>query len=110
MTFKEWPLVCGCGFKGKVLAWDYDFPLTCPDCKNEAALNEPRINSAHGIVTDGIPGGIMIRHGLCNADGSPRRYDSITDIKREANKRGLIIGGDTPKPYKVAWDGIRTDK
>jgi hypothetical protein len=38
---------------------------------------------------DDIPGGLEIRHGLCNADGSPRKYYSKTEIAREAKKRGL---------------------
>jgi hypothetical protein len=32
---------------------------------------------------------VTIRHGLCNADGSPRRYTSKSEIAREAARRGL---------------------
>ena len=39
---------------------------------------------------DSIPGGLEIAHGLCNADGTPRRYDSRSDIRREAQARGLV--------------------
>ena len=58
-----------------------------------------------GIVPDGIPGGIEIKHGLCNPDGTPRRYYSMTEIKQEANRRGLTMMGDTPKPYRIRWEG-----
>lgn len=108
-TYKNWTVECGCGFEGKTWGWSYDFPLPCPNCgENKVELPTPK--QVHGIVPDDIPGGILIKHGLCNKDGSPKRYYSKTEIKREANKRGLIIGGDTPKQYKVAWDGIRTDQ
>lgn len=109
-TYKEWASVCECGFKGGIWGWTYEMPFTCPSCGQSAELAGALVTPAHGISTDSIPGGIMIRHGLCNPDGSPRRYDSMTEIRREANKRGLVMVGDTPKQYKVAWDGIRTDK
>jgi hypothetical protein len=53
------------------------------------------------VVSDGIPGGVLIPHAICNPDGSPKRYDSKTDIKRALNKAGYTIAGDTPKPYRV---------
>ena len=53
---------------------------------------------------------VWIRHGLCNTDGSPRRFRSKTEIKRAANERGWIHADDTPgKPYRVAWSGRRKD-
>ncbi len=58
-----------------------------------------------GIITDEIPGGIEIKHGICNPDGTPKRYYSKTEIRRAANERGYTISGDTPRPYKVAWNG-----
>lgn len=53
---------------------------------------EPR--PSHTVVGDEIPGGVLIKHGICNEDGTPRRYDSKTEIRREAAKRGLVWGGD----------------
>ena len=50
--------------------------------------------SAASIKTDSIPGGLMIEHGLCNPDGSPRRYDSQTEITKECNRRGLTRWSD----------------
>ena len=41
-----------------------------------------------GVIGDDIPGGIEIRHGLCNEDGSPRRYYSHSEIEKECKKRG----------------------
>ena len=57
------------------------------------------------IDVDGLAS-VEIRHGICNPDGSPRRYYSKTEIKRAANEKGLVLVGDTPgKPYKVNWSG-----
>jgi hypothetical protein len=64
-------------------------------------LVDNRIDRSAGIVPDGIPGGKLIPHAICNPDGSPKRYYSNTEIKRALNKAGYSILGDTPKPYKV---------
>ena len=42
-----------------------------------------------GVIPDDIPGGILIKNGICNEDGSPRRYYSRSEMKREADRRGL---------------------
>lgn len=42
-----------------------------------------------GVIDDSIPGGLWISNGLCNRDGTPKRYDSHSDIRKEAYKRGL---------------------
>jgi hypothetical protein len=44
---------------------------------------------------------MLVPHAICNPDGSPKRYDSKTDIKRALNRAGYTIAGDTPKPYRV---------
>ena|SRR3990167_9034259 len=107
ITLREWPCICACGFQNKIRGWSNDFPFSCPDCGSPVELYAEERGSAPGIVTDDIPGGYTIRHGLVNADGSPRTFYSKSDIKRAANKAGLTISGDTPKPYKVQWDGLR---
>jgi hypothetical protein len=60
-----------------------------PTCHCGAATDILWTGRAAGVVDDSIPGGIWIRHGLCNADGSPRRYDSHTEMRKEAAKRGF---------------------
>lgn len=112
MTFKEWPLICPtCGTHTKEMAWDYQLPLSCGTCHGPLALDYGTKQQSAGIATDDIPGGMEIKHGICNPDGSPKRYYSKTEMKRAANERGYTIAGDTPKPYKVAWSGRqkRTD-
>ncbi len=84
------------------------FPL-CAKCGEQTSI----LWSAAGnvaVIGDDIPGGIEMKHGICNPDGTPKRYYSKTEIKIAANKRGLSWGDDTPgKPYNVKWDGRRTD-
>ena len=112
MTMKEWPIwcpICDEGFKK--LGWDYELPLGCPKCNAPTYLNYPQqFDRAPGLVTDDIPGGVEIRHGIMNDDGTPKRYYSKTDIKRAANEKGLVWGDDTPgKPYKVKWSGRKQE-
>jgi len=67
-----------------------------PFCKGNPSDHGYGVNSAIG---DDIPGGIEIRHGLCNIDGSPRVYYSHSEIRREAEKRGLTnVVTHVPKP------------
>lgn len=107
-TFKQFLGVCyeaDCPEQNnvqKVFGWSYDLPLPCPACTHTLShITEHGPNQTVYIATDDIPGGIEIRHGICNEDGSPRRFYSKTEIKREANRRGVTLHGDTPKPYKV---------
>lgn len=101
MRFKEWQTECKCGFKGGQMGWDYDLPFACPKCDLDTDLVSDVVGRSSGVVTDDIPGGMLIHNGICHDDGTPKRYYSKTDIKRAANAKGLVIGGDTPKPYRV---------
>lgn len=42
------------------------------------------------VSPDDIPGGYVVHHGICNEDGTPRRYYSYSEMEREAKKRGLV--------------------
>ena len=46
--------------------------------------------ASHVVWADDIPGGTLIAHGLCHADGTPRRFDSRSAIRRAAAEKGLI--------------------
>jgi hypothetical protein len=60
----------------------------CPIC-GEPTETLWRASSA--VIQDSIEGGILIRHGLCDpVTGAPMRYDSKSDIAREAKRRGLV--------------------
>lgn len=99
-------LTCvSCNFRGDGVVY-FDRPVTCPNCSSPAQeVTNTRYDDAPGIATDGIPGGLEIRHGLVNEDGSPRTFYSKTDIRRAANEEGLTWMNDTPKPYNVPWSG-----
>jgi hypothetical protein len=94
-TFKERKYQCECGWTGKRLDWDH-VVVPCPQCGKSADIAFVSVNLAPGVFSDSIPGGMMIKHGLCHADGTPRRYDSKTEIFAEAAKRGLCQSGNTP--------------
>lgn len=50
---------------------------------------EARRRSA-AVIADDIPGGVEIAHGLCNADGTPRRFYSKSAIRMAAAEKGVI--------------------
>lgn len=60
----------------------------CPECGEATELlwDQPP-----NVIGDDIPGGIWIRHGLCDeVTGEPKKYYSKTEINREAERRGLV--------------------
>jgi len=42
------------------------------------------------VWADDIPGGIELHHGLCNEDGSPKRYYSRSAIKAACELKGFV--------------------
>lgn len=68
---------------------NFEGPVPCPKCGDpmRRAILSGRMSN---VIPDEIPGGIEIRHGLCNEDGSPRRYYSKSEIAAEAKRRGLV--------------------
>lgn len=69
-------------------------PTPCP-CGGEytRAVLSMR-GSTTAVIGDDIPGGVEIKNGLCNSDGTPKKYYSMTEIRREARRRGLSMGYD----------------
>ncbi len=49
---------------------------------------EPR--RAPVVRPDSIPGGVMIAHGICNPDGTPKRFNSRSEIAQACAGKGLI--------------------
>jgi len=70
--------------------------------------------SANGVVDDSIPGGLYIKNALCNPDGTPKRYDSHSDIKRAAEAGGWTNAvehipankGTDKSPHTTRWVGL----
>jgi len=73
----------------------------CPDCQQEYEISDwpfcPHGKPSFGVITDEIPGGIWIRHGICNEDGTPKKYYSKSEMRKAAFEKGLTQGDDTPK-------------
>lgn len=42
------------------------------------------------VQGDDIPGGKWFKHGICNEDGTPKRYDTKHDITAALDKAGLM--------------------
>jgi hypothetical protein len=77
--------------------------LWCRTCQSEW---RGHANPAHCVIGDEID--IEIKHGLCHADGSPRRVRSREDLKRLAEKKGMtnyVQHERTPGPpiHKVTF-------
>ena len=110
-TKREWKLIClSCGDRYDIWCWNYELnEQKCTKCDEVLEFYTDKCGSAPGIITDDIPGGIEIKHGLIDQiTGAPRKFYSKTELKRAANEFGLKISGDTPgTPYKVNWDGVR---
>ncbi len=88
-VFKARKLICTtCGAKSEPLLWDYD-PLPACVCGGANERDADATNRAPAVIPDGIPGGVLIEHGICNPDGSARRYYSKSSIRAEAAARGL---------------------
>lgn len=69
-------------------------PVICSKCNKELTVGEwpfcPHGQGKTNVIGDDIPGGVLIYHGLCNEDGSPRRYYSKSEMEKEAKRRGLV--------------------
>lgn len=59
---------------------------------------------------DEIPGGVDIRHGICNEDGTPKRYYSYSEIRKAAFEKGYFQGDDTPKVNNSLIDARSREK
>lgn len=87
--------------------------MTCESCKGETlsltifktslicraclAIERGNIVQAHSVITDEIPGGVLIQHGVCHEDGTPRKFYSKSAIREAAFQQGYFQGNDTPK-------------
>ena len=79
----------------------------CPEC---GLPTETLWDSPPNVIGDDIPGGYVVRHGLVNEDGSPRKYYSKSEMLKEAKRRGLanivthVTAPDTDKSkHTTKW-------
>jgi hypothetical protein len=64
---------------------NYVYP-PCPKCGY--TLSRVHLGTSAGVKADSIPGGLYIENALCHKDGTPRRFDSHTDLNRAAKAEG----------------------
>lgn len=86
-----------------------------PACPCGGAMKRGFTQRSTTIIGDEIVGGVDIKHGLCNDDGTPRRYYSKSELKAEAKARGLEnmvrhvpLPGTDKSPHTVRWVAART--
>lgn len=70
---------------------------------------------AASVRPDEIPGGVLIKHGICNVDGTPKRYDRWSDVRKAAKDAGYEnfvqhttdpkSGSDKSK-FTTRWVGV----
>ena len=85
--------------------------VRCEKCGIEYGIGDfPFCKGGHGrpnytAIQDSIEGGVLIEHGLCNDDGTPRRYYSKSEIAAEAKRRGLVnqVRHIDGSPYTSRW-------
>lgn len=81
--------VCpGCGDMHTDVWIDRDHP-DYPRCRCGPALVRHWGGAGPAVHGDDIPGGVLIHHGICHDDGTPRRYYSKSEMARAAQARGL---------------------
>lgn len=57
-------------------------------CDCGALMDRVWLQRASAVIGDECD--IWMKNGLCNEDGSPRRYTSKAEIAQEARRRGLV--------------------
>jgi hypothetical protein len=77
-------------------SWESEGLPTCPECKEEVEIYYGRnfFGPSSAVIGDEID--IQIRHGICNDDGTPRRFRSKAEMRKVAREKGLVIYGETP--------------
>lgn len=79
----------------------------CPEC---GEATETLWDTPAAVIGDDIPGGLWVRHGICNEDGTPRKYYSHTEMRAEAKRRGVAnivehvgVPGSDKSKHTTRW-------
>lgn len=94
--YKKFRFVCFNDHKFTNMQWDYEPLPQCPECGSPTATDDFTPGESAAVIGDEID--VTVRHGLCYDDGTPRRFTSMTELRRVAQEKGLTISGETPKP------------
>lgn len=60
------------------------------------------------VVGDDIPGGLLIKHGICEENGDPKMYYTKSSIREAAKAKDMVWGMDYTKHVTNPKEG--TDK
>lgn len=81
----------------------------CDKCDG-GCLRRAWLGHANHVIADDIPGGIWIDNGICNEDGTPRKYYSKSEMARVAKERGMVNmvrhtteKGTDKNPHTTRW-------
>src|SRR6185312_6542718 len=86
-----------------------------PPCSSCGTLTKRAFltHTSAAVAPDGIPGGIEIKHGICWPDGTPRRFDSRSEMKRVAQDMGVQnvvrhvpLPGSDKSPHTSRWVSV----
>ena len=89
MTFKERKLWCDkCKIHAKKLLWDTDPVPVSGDCGGEMEGFYGQDRKGPAVIGDEMD--LMVPHGVCYPDGTPRRFTSKSDL-RQALKAARIM-------------------
>ncbi len=81
-----------CGYtQTDVLTTIADRVRPCPQCvvvDHPGPMQRVWLTKAAGVISDECD--VWVKHGICNEDGTPRRYTSKAEMRREAERRGYV--------------------
>ncbi len=82
-------------------------------CACGGAMHRGYTQRAAMVIQDSIEGGLWIRNGLCHPDGSPKRYDSRTEIRAAERATGWTNAvehkpepGSDKSKHTTSWAGM----
>lgn len=85
-------------------------PRVCPLCERKTLVRAVSQGHANGVTDDSIPGGLVIKHGLCWPDGSPRKFYSHSEIRKAEKELGwtnvvehVPTRGSDKSPHTINW-------
>ncbi len=107
-VFKTRTYYCaGCDDTKTHLAWDYN-QLDCGTCGNRLQEAGTSRSDAPNVIGDECD--VVVKHGICWPDGTPRHYGSKSEMRRVAAEMGLQqhvehvpSRGSDKSPHTTKW-------
>lgn len=92
--------------------------MKCEKCGHELQIGDYpfcskdgiHLSGSNGVIADSIPGGEIHEHGICHADGTPRKFYSKSEINSALKEKGLSrwvehkgSRGSDKSPFTTRW-------